>query len=266
MAIKPMKIVNIPSGINKGLSSPSNTTMLSILGMPRNTIDSKCRGATNEPMKSLVVTENVGPFKVTGIKPAVSSLAKVLAKVKTDFPEVYNIMGSSGMLCVRLIGKSTKISNHAWGCALDINLSGALDGIGVGGGTKKLDGKTLAGLAAIAPLFNAEGWYWGVGFSSFEDGMHFEIADETIRKWKEDGTLGAVVSEHSTAPASLTRGDRGASVRNLQKSLAKAGYDIIADGEFGPITHGIVIDFQTKNGLVPDGVVGPKTLAKLPKP
>jgi hypothetical protein len=265
MPIKPLNIVSIPSGINNGLSSPSNTTMLSILGMPRDTIDSKCRGATNEPMKSLVVTQNVGPFSVTGIKPAVESLAKVMAKVKEEFPEVYKILGSSGMLCVRLIDSSTKISNHAWGCAVDINLSGALDGISVGGGTKKKDGKTLAGLAAMAPFFNAEGWYWGVGFSSFEDGMHFEVAEETIRKWQEDGTLGEAISGHSTAPTALTRGDRGAAVRDLQVSLAKAGYDIIADGEFGPITQGIVIDFQSKNGLIPDGVVGPKTLAKLAK-
>lgn len=266
MSIKPLTIITIPSGINKGLTSPSNTTMLSILGMPRDTIDSKCRGATNEPMKSLVVTQNVGPFSVTGIKPAVESLVGIMTKIKAEFPEVYKIMGSSGMLCVRLVGGSTKISNHAWGCAVDINLSGALDGISVGGGTEKLDGKTLAGLAAIAPFFNAEGWYWGVGFSTFEDGMHFEIAEETIRSWQANGTLGKEVAAHSTAPTILTRGDRGVAVRDLQKSLAKAGYDILPDGEFGPITQGIVIDFQSKNGLVPDGVVGSKTLAKLPKP
>ena len=172
-------------------------------------------------------------------------------------------MGSSGMLCVRLIANSTKLSNHCWGTAIDISLSGALDGISVGGGTNKLDGRTLAGLAAIAPFFTEEGWYWGVGFSTFEDGMHFEVAEETIRAWQAEGLLGGAVSERATAPTSLSRGDRGAEVRELQKALAKKGYDIIADGEFGPVTQGIVIDFQARNGLVPDGAVGPQTQAKL---
>lgn len=265
MPIKPLKVVSIPAGINPGLSSARNATMVQILGMPRDTVDSTCRSPTNEPMKSLVVTQDVGPFSVTGIKPAVESLKKVLTEVKSELPEVYSILGSSGMLCVRLIADSTKLSNHSWGCAVDINLSGALDGISVGGGTSKLDGKTLAGLAAIAPYFNAEGWYWGVGFSTFEDGMHFEIAEETIRAWHSEGILGAIASERMTAPTSLSRGDRGVEVRELQRALAKKGYDILPDGVFGPITQGIVIDFQSRNGLAPDGVVGPETQAMLSK-
>ena len=263
MPINPLKVVDIPSGINVGLTSARNATMVQILGMPRDTVDRTCRSATNEPMKSLVVTQDVGPFRVTGIKPAVASLKKVLTKVKSAFPEVDAVMGSSGMLCVRLIANSTKLSNHCWGTAIDISLSGALDGISVGGGTSKLDGRTLAGLAAIAPFFNAEGWYWGAGFSTFEDGMHFEVAEETIRAWHAEGKLGAAATERATAPTSLSRGDRGVEVRKLQTALARKGYDILADGEFGAVTQAIVIDFQARNGLVPDGVVGPRTQAKL---
>ena len=80
--IKPKKIVPIPDGINQGLSSAKNSTMLQILGMPRNQVDRKCRGVVNEPLKSLIRTKDVGPFRATGVKLAVNSLKKVLSKVK----------------------------------------------------------------------------------------------------------------------------------------------------------------------------------------
>ncbi len=258
--VKPKKVVDIPKKINKGLSSAKRSTMLAILGMPRPVLDNKCRGiAGNDKLKSLMVTDDVGPFKATGLKPAIASLRGVMADVKDAHPEVFKTLGSSGMLCVRKIKNSNNPSNHSWGCAIDINIEGALDGIGVKGGTAGKDGKTLAGLAAMAPFFNAAGWFWGVGFSSFEDGMHFEIADETIRKWHKDGVLGEAISNRTVPNANLSIGDIGAEVQELQKRLAELGYDIIADGEFGQITHAIVIDFQAENGLEPDGIVGPKT-------
>ncbi|MBX3629952.1 MAG: peptidoglycan-binding protein [Nitrosomonas sp.] len=33
--------------------------------------------------------------------------------------------------------------------------------------------------------------------------------------------------------------------------------------KFGPTTHAAVIAFQAENGLVPDGIVGPRTSAAL---
>ena len=49
------------------------------------------------------------------------------------------------------------------------------------------------------------------------------------------------------------------SVVLLQNLLIKAGYDIAADGAFGPMTEPAVKDFQLKNKLVVDGIVGQKT-------
>ena len=94
----PKEIIPIPSGINAGLSSAKRSTMLSVLGMPRGNLDDKCRGVTNPRIKALIVTEDVGPFKVTGLKPAVASLRRVLAKVKEAHPDVHDVIGSSGML------------------------------------------------------------------------------------------------------------------------------------------------------------------------
>jgi hypothetical protein len=251
----PGEVIPIPDGINQGLSSAKNSTMLQILGMPRDHVTETCRPVTNEPMLSLLVTKDVGPFRVTGLRPAVDSLKAVLAEIKAAHPQLHTSLGTAGMLCARLIRNSTKLSNHSWGCAIDISIEGVLDGLG----NTKHDGKTLAGLAAMAPFFNKAGWYWGVGFSSFEDGMHFEIADETIRAWQAEGKLGADVAGRMTTPSGLSLGDRGTEVRRLQEALAALGFDILPDGVFGPITHGLVIDFQATHGLEPDGIVGPKT-------
>jgi hypothetical protein len=49
------------------------------------------------------------------------------------------------------------------------------------------------------------------------------------------------------------------SVVLLQSLLIKAGHDISADGAFGPMTEAAVKDFQKKNKLVVDGIVGQKT-------
>ncbi|CUU58008.1 Transglycosylase SLT domain-containing protein [Parafrankia irregularis] len=45
----------------------------------------------------------------------------------------------------------------------------------------------------------------------------------------------------------------------VQDQLRKLGYPIVVDGYFGPQTNHMVIDFQKKHGLVPDGVIGPLT-------
>ena len=83
------------------------------------------------------------------------------------------------------------------------------------------NGKTLAGLAAMAPFFNEAGWFWGVGFSTFEDGMHFEVADETIREWHASGKLGAAVSDRTITPSNLSIGDRGIEVRALAANFSR---------------------------------------------
>jgi peptidoglycan hydrolase-like protein with peptidoglycan-binding domain len=52
-------------------------------------------------------------------------------------------------------------------------------------------------------------------------------------------------------------------VEQIQTALKAAGYKLPADGIFGAVTDNAVRDYQKKNGLAVDGVVGPKTWAKL---
>ena len=61
----------------------------------------------------------------------------------------------------------------------------------------------------------------------------------------------------------LHKGDHGIAVLQLQIALREAGYELSADGDFGPGTQGIVKQYQSDNGLAADGIAGPQTLAKL---
>jgi peptidoglycan hydrolase-like protein with peptidoglycan-binding domain len=56
----------------------------------------------------------------------------------------------------------------------------------------------------------------------------------------------------------LKRGMSGEAVRQVQVALG-----VTADGKFGVLTEQAVKDFQRKNGLVVDGIVGDKTLSLL---
>lgn len=68
-----------------------------------------------------------------------------------------------------------------------------------------------------------------------------------------------------TRPARLIEGGAtGPVVRAIQVALASAGFDPgTIDGAFGPHTEAAVVAFQLAQGLVADGVVGPKTAAIL---
>ncbi len=56
---------------------------------------------------------------------------------------------------------------------------------------------------------------------------------------------------------------RGPDVNRVQDALSKKGYSLIPDGVYGPKTETYIKDFQQKNGLHVDGVVGPALKKKL---
>jgi peptidoglycan hydrolase-like protein with peptidoglycan-binding domain len=76
-------------------------------------------------------------------------------------------------------------------------------------------------------------------------------------------------AQSPSRPAHLTlregagmAGAPSASVRNVQRALLLRGYDLGprgGDGRFGPLTAGAVRRFQSRAGLVADGIVGART-------
>jgi hypothetical protein len=166
---------------NKDITQPRNKTMLEILGNPRESYSTDCQSVTNPTLKALQETRQVGPIKVTMLKPALDSLERVMNRLKESDPDIYAKVGTAGALCVRFIrGSNTSISNHSWATAIDLTLEGQLDGFA--------DGGTQFGLLILAEYFNDEGWFWGAAYNR-EDSMHFEVGEETLRAWKAEGKL-----------------------------------------------------------------------------
>ena len=242
-------LIPIPAGINTGLNGARQMTMTTLMGSPRGNFTKDCQPVTNPTLRALITTANVGPFKVTGLTPAIDSLRQVLAEIQQAQPQVFEGIGTAGMLCARLIrGSASGISNHSWGTAIDITLNGILDTRG--------DDRVQVGLSQIAPIFNRHGWYWGAGFPT-EDGMHFELSEQRIRELAAEGMFGQTGT--SLPPSSLSVGDRGQQVKRLQELLNAQGESLDTDGVVGPGTRAAVIAFQARHGLTPDGIVGPKT-------
>lgn len=164
-----------PETINGGLTPVSNDFMLATFGPPRSSYNTLCQEPTNPRLRRNLVLDTVGPFRVTGLLPAVLSLKAVMADIAREQPRVYRALGTAGMLCCRYVrGSTTSISNHSWGTAIDLTLDGVLDAYG--------DDKVQVGLVRIAPIFNRHGWYWGAAFRK-EDAMHFEGSRAVVQQW-----------------------------------------------------------------------------------
>ncbi|MBK4215371.1 peptidoglycan-binding protein [Paracoccus caeni] len=239
--------------INGDLIGARNVTMLTLIGNPRGNYDQECRSPTNRAILAQTVSRDVGPFSVTGLKPAVETLERILAQVKREERAVYDVLGHVGMMCCRYVrGSRSAISNHSWGTAIDLTLEGRLDSRG--------DNRTQEGLLKLRPIFNEHGFFWGAAFTT-EDSMHFEASDQLIRRWADDGLLNGTPSG---TVGLIDFGDRGSAVEDLQKKLnLLLGLDLDVDGIFGPATRAAVMEFQRSNGLVVDGIVGPKTRERL---
>jgi hypothetical protein len=164
-----------------GITVSSPSFLIETFGLPRESLSDDCEPMTNPRLKDLLVTEDVGPIRVSMLKPAVESMRRVFEKIKETDATLYDRISTAGALCVRRIrGSQNSVSTHAFGLAVDLNIDGVLDTLG--------DGKTQLGLTIIADFFQEEGWFWGASFGR-EDSMHFEVSREMITKWRSEGKL-----------------------------------------------------------------------------
>jgi len=73
-----------------------------------------------------------------------------------------------------------------------------------------------------------------------------------------------LLARPGAAAASWKKGMSGETVTKIQRRLSDWGYyDGAIDGVYGSKTEKAVVKFQKTNGLVPDGVAGPATLAAI---
>jgi hypothetical protein len=183
------QLVDIPPlrTLNAGLTYATPDYVSSILGPPGDMTDT-CSAVTNPKLSRLIVTQDVGPNTVTGLKPAVEALQRIYAAVERDHPDLYAQLAGQeiplkdeAMLCVRKVAGlfPANYSLHAWGIAVDIAINSTLDNLG--------DKKTQEGLLILYPYFHAEGFYWGAAFSPTEDAMHFEVSRQLLNSWKNQG-------------------------------------------------------------------------------
>jgi hypothetical protein len=174
--------------INVDVQSAQESTMISALGSPTLPLTTDDQPDRASPLvKALAHTVSVSAHvTVTGIRPALSSLSTVLKNAfgseKKSGHDFESVLGTAGMLNVRYrrptSGKpSTKISNHAWGTAIDFKVIGHNAPGNTGGTIPRF-------IAVLLPFFNRAGWYSGIGFN---DTMHFEVSDGLIRQWAKDG-------------------------------------------------------------------------------
>lgn len=65
------------------------------------------------------------------------------------------------------------------------------------------------------------------------------------------------------AYSTISYGSSGNDVKKLQETLNNYGYNLVVDGQFGSKTRAAVEDYQSKNGLAVDGIVGTNTWGSL---
>jgi len=275
--------------MNRNLSSAREQTMIEVFGRPGR-LTRNCSDPTGDFARR-VVTQNVGPFRVTGFDLAVGTLERIFAEVRTEHRDVFDEVKTEGMLCVRhRRNNPTRFSNHSWGCAIDLFFGAAV--------IDQSEPVAHWGNVMLFPFFNKHGWYWGAEFSgSSVDSMHFELAEETIRKIARgeplDGGRGGggvagpqqlhsamlstdpVLVEVAAGDRVLRRSDaRQPGVGTLQDALNRLGaqnpalrIDLGPDnrhrGFFGPQMEAAVRALQAAQRIGVDGVVGMDTIAAL---
>jgi hypothetical protein len=122
---------------------------------------------------------------------------------------------------------------------------------------------------------------WGGHYTKRVDEMHFEInagpaAVKRVADKIRTGTIGKTemkpvsqVKQTTTDTLStLKEGDSNSDVKALQRDMNRVfpAYSTLrVDGDYGPATKRVIMEFQERAGIPADGIVGPQTRATLRK-
>jgi hypothetical protein len=103
--------------------------------------------------------------------------------------------------------------------------------------------------------------------------IKFKQESENKRKIELELMKSPTLDDVKSGKKVIKKGQKGDSVKNIQKMLYSIGYDYLVnkfetlskwnDGDFGESTKLAITTFQEDNNLNPDGVIGKETLNKL---
>lgn len=169
-----------------GLTYGRSSTNQKYWGTPCTIGPSWCSTVTNDKLKAVLTRVRLGPrtgFKYCAnvLHPFGMRLRAAFQKVKQEKPDLYAVLGTAGTLCCRKVAGSSSFSGHSWGSAIDVKIDGELDPV--------RDGKMQRGLLELHPYMGAQGLYHGAGFSTNEDSMHFELAQQTLDSLASSGGM-----------------------------------------------------------------------------
>lgn len=186
-------------------------------------------------------------------------LVEYVQKIRDHFGK--SITVTSGYRCPihnKRIGGATG-SRHSKGDAADIVVSG----VAPREVAKYAESIGIKGIGLYET--NADGHFTHV---DTRDVKSFWYGQNEAKRTTFGGSTPAPIPAPAPAPQPsinndvLSIGDTGEDVRELQEWLVKLGYNVGSkgpDGDFGSKTYAAVIDFQRKNDLDDDGIVGPLT-------
>lgn len=121
---------------------------------------------------------------------------------------------------------------------------------------------TKAGFKALTANKYLTGYqYLQAGDILLYEGHHAAI-NVTVGKYADMPVVAEVI-QYDFGDRILKNGTSGTDVKAMQEALLKLGYNLGkwgADGDFGDCTELAVRAFQTQYDLVPDGIVGAKTV------
>jgi hypothetical protein len=138
---------------------------------------------------------------------------------------------------------------------------------GTGGGTTETALPVLRNGSSGSAVRTLQYMLRASGRSVTADGVFGSGTESAVRSYQSahgltvDGVVGNN-TWYSILPV-LREGSSGEAVQGLQRELVDAGYSLTVDGSFGPATNTAVRSYQSKVGLVVDGVVGNNTWGSL---
>lgn len=154
-------------------------------------------------------------------------------QAKIDAAGVSKYAGAYNHRMVR--GSKTKWSNHAYGCAIDLNAEE--NGLNTKGNMPQ----------PVIDAFCRQGWMWGGWYKGRKDPMHFEAVDNGGRTPSADAPAPSVISVVKTAPASTSTA-RTTGIGMATVALAGQAASVVT----GPVQQTVetVNQVQTTSGQV----------------